>query len=187
MTDQEKLLEEQKAALEQAKKEAFDKLDPENPLGIKIGPTISKFKEWDLLHFGAIVLPNPMPTPLAVSVYGLENSTIKVGDYVMMARDNSNNRALSAYRYMPSEKIVGMVKAEEIKDGVWGKIQRIDGNRLIFEKPTVLDRTFSIIGKPKPCGAICRIVGHSNKLIDDKLTEEVQKWEKKHGKGLKWV
>lgn len=160
------------------------KIDPSNPFNLKVDENVIwRYKGYDLSRMGGLILANPKPTPAAISVMGLSNMGLSIGDLVMVARDTSNNQR---YYPTPNKKDGFLIEAHEIKDELIGQIARIDGNRIIFKRHLKLKGSDSILGWPKPGGAVTRIICISNNMIDAQKTEEVDKWKQKHDLG-RWV
>lgn len=102
-----------------------------NPYNLKIADSVWQWKQYGLSKIGGIVLPMPMPNPRSFSVFGLEALGLEPGDFIMVARDNSNN---PKYNIKPMFEVVQGVRVqipqimnlEEIKDGCVGQVKYIE-------------------------------------------------------------
>lgn len=151
------------------------KIDLEKPYEINIGDSIWTYKQWRVSSIGGIIVHIPKPNPRYFSVFGLVQANIKVNDFILVARDNSNNK-----RYSMIEEN-GVLRAVEIKDGLIGRVKSITGNRVEVYSELLVDGTQGHVGWPKPLGAVVKIIGYDNEFVDEKLSDRVSDAKKLHG------
>lgn len=149
----------------------------ENPYNMKIGAQIWQHKDWELAAIGGII-SSDRPTPQSFVVFGLENLALKPGDYVMVARDNSNNQR---YFYRPGNN--GVIQAFQIKEGCIGQVKSIYKGRVHLVN--ALKTEYGDIGYPKVGGAITKILGYNRTMVDEAKSDKIAKAKKIHG--AKWA
>lgn len=103
-----------------------------NPYNLKFSDRVWQWKQYRLSKIGGIVLPMPMPNPRSFSVFGLEALQLEPGDFIMVARDNSNNPRYNVKPIFELDangnrvQVPPVMGLEEIKDGCIGQIKYIE-------------------------------------------------------------
>lgn len=152
----------------------------ENPYNMEIGASIWQHKQWTLSKYGGIVKSWPVPTPRSFCVFGINNLSLEPGDFIMVARDTSNNTKM---QFTANESHPLLIEASYIKDDLVAQIKYIEGSRI--EVVDVLTTPYGEEGWPKVGGAVAKVLGYNRSLIDEKLTDDVEKAKKRIG--TKWA
>lgn len=129
-------------------------------------------KGHELSRRGGIILFIPRPNPKTVYVEYLEYTGIRPGDKVCVARYTTNNKVYKAREGQL------LLKPEEIKDSIFGFVERVGSNFVEFKQP--------LEHWPKPGGAITRVIGSDKTVVNEKLSEKLAK-EIKQTKGGRWI
>lgn len=185
-----------------------------NPYNLKIADRVWQWKQYHLSKIGGIVLPMPMPNPRSFSVFGLEALQLEPGDFIMVARNNSNNPKYDIKPVFETDEfgnrlqVPPIMKLEEIKEGCVGQVKYIEisnnikggmsfgsaelsddeeafmvnarGGRITLVSDLTVEGSYQK-GWPKVNGAVCKIMGKDNTLIDEKISGMIDRAKRIHG------
>ncbi len=152
--------------------------------GLDTNPEIWFYKNWRLQKTGGMVLGVPRPNPKYLSILGIENLNLKAGDKIIVAADNSNNPTYSAN---PNSKDPFILEVREIASPVMGVVKRVTGNRVEIDGELTVpagDVGAGSVRWPKPGGAVTKVLGYARTMVNEKLTENVERAKRVYGS--KW-